>query len=351
MVKYATRETVARALDAMETSYAYDQIDRALESASRTIEGDKDCNRQFWPEVVTLTFDWPDPDRGTDGYTIYLGETELVSVTTLTNGDGIEIPSSDYNLEPANDGPPYDSIEVVLGSDTTLTAPSGTFQQALTVVGVRGYDLTQRPAGALAAAVATTTETTITVTDGHAIGVGDLLTIGTERLEVTGRALVDTGETLTATIDAEVSDRTVAVSDGTAFSAGEEITVGGETMLITVIAGNNLLVRRQHAGSQLAAHLDTTAVYASRALTVTRGFGGTTAAAHSDGAAITAQVYPEPVATAVVAMAMAQVMNEQAGYARGLGSGESVRSPSGVGVAEARADARTTVGRAGVLFA
>jgi hypothetical protein len=351
MVKYATRETVARALDAMETAAAYDQIDRALESASRTVEGPTVCNRQFWPEVVSLTFDWPDPGLGTDGYTLYLGENELVSVAELTNGDGSTIDAADYNLEPANEGPPYDSIEIVLGSATTLTAPSGTFQQAITATGVRGYNLDQRPAGALAAAISDTTGTTITVTDAHAIGVGDLLTIGSERLEVTGRALVDTGETLTATIDAEVSDRTVAVSDGTAFTAGEEITVGAETMLIQDIAGDNLLVRRQHAGSQLAAHLDTTAVYASRVLTVVRGFGGTTAATHSLAAAITAQVYPEPVVTAVVAAAIAQVLNEQAGYARGLGSGESVRSPSGVGVTEAMATARAAIGRAGRLFA
>jgi hypothetical protein len=350
MVKYASRETVTRALDAMETTAAYDQIDRALESASRTIEGHKDCNRRFYPELVTLVLDWPDPDLGSDGYTLYLGETEIISVVTLTNGDGTEIDSADYNLEPANQGPPFDSIEIVLGSGSTLTAPSGTFQQAITAAVVRGYRLDQRPAGALAAAVGTTTATSITVTDGHAVGVGDLLTIGTERLEVTGRALVDTGETLTATIDAEVSDRTVAVSDGTAFVSGEEITVDAETMLITSISGDNLAVRRRIAGSQLAAHLSTTAVYASRALTVARGFGGTTAATHSLAAPITAQVYPEPVVTAVVAMAMAQVLNEQSGWARGLGSGESVRSPSGVGVVEARADARAAVGRGGRLF-
>jgi hypothetical protein len=351
MVKYATREVVARALDAMETTAAHDQIDRAIESASRLIEGPEDCNRQFWPELVELTFDWPDPDLASRSYEIVLGEHELISVTTLTNGDGTTIDAADYNLEPANDGPPYDTIEIVVGSATTLTAPSGTWQHAIAVAGVRGYRLDQRPAGALAATIGSTTATSVTVTDGHAIGVGDLLTIGSERLEVTGRALVDTTETMTATVDAEMSDRTIAVSDGTAFTAGEEISIDAETMLVQSIAGNNLIVRRAVAGSQLAAHLSTTAVYASRALTVVRGFGGTTAATHSLAAAITAQVYPEPVVTAVAAMAMAQVANEQAGYARGLGSGESVRSPSGVGVPEARADARAAVGRGGRLFA
>jgi len=37
---------------------------------------------------------------------LYLDD-DLLSVTTLTNGDGTTIPSSGYWLEPRNDGPPY----------------------------------------------------------------------------------------------------------------------------------------------------------------------------------------------------------------------------------------------------
>lgn len=352
MVKYATRETVARALDAMETAYVYDQIDRAIEAGSRRVEGPDVCNRRFYPEVVTLKFDWPDPALGGgDGYTIDLGSTPIIAVTSLTNGDGTTIPSTDYHLEPVNDGPPYDTIEIELGSTTTLTGADGTFQQALTVVGVKGHDLASRPAGALAAAIADTTGTTITVSDGAAVGVGDLLTVGSERLEVTGRALVDTGETLSATIDAEMSSTTVAVSDGTAFSAGEEITVGSETMLIRTISGDDLSVKRAVAGSVLAAHLSSAAVYASRSLTVVRGFGGTTAATHSNGAALTAQVYPGPVSSAVVAYAIAQVKNEQAGYAGTAGSGEAARATSSGKVdAAMEAARRSIVGRGGRLF-
>ncbi|RLC82299.1 MAG: hypothetical protein DRJ03_19235 [Chloroflexi bacterium] len=46
---------------------------------------------------------------------------DLVSITTLTNGDddGTEISSDDYRLLPRNDGPPYHAIQML--SDTTTT--------------------------------------------------------------------------------------------------------------------------------------------------------------------------------------------------------------------------------------
>lgn len=348
MVNYTTRETVARALDAMESAYAYDQIDRAIEAASRIVEGPDVCNRRFYPEVGTFTFDWPPHDQPTDGHTLWLDDVELVSVTTLTNGDGSVISSADYHLEPRT-GPPFDSIEIDLAGSESWES-GDTWQRAITVAGVRGYQLTQRPAGTLAAAVASTSATSITVTNGHAIGVGDLLTIGTERLEVTGRALVDTTETITANLDGEHSSVTVPVDDGAAFTAGEEITVDSETMLIRTISGNDLTVRRAHAGSVLAAHTSGAAVYASRTLTVTRGALGTTAATHLIGAAVTAQVYPHPVVTAVVAQAIAQVLQEQAGYVRTVGSGESLRQASGRGVTDTLKAARAAVGRKGRLF-
>ena len=47
-------------------------------------------------------------------------------------------------------------------------------------------------------------------------------------------------------------------------------------MLITDIAGNNLIVKRQKSGSTLAAHTGST-IYAPRQVTITRGDLGTTA--------------------------------------------------------------------------
>lgn len=348
MVKYASRELVARALDAQASAYEYDAIDRALEFGSRTIEGPAVCNRIFYPETGTWYFDWPPTDRPTDGFTLWLDEIELISIATLTNGNGDAIPSTDYHLEPRNDGPPFDSIEIDMGSGANWDSADGTWQRSIGVAGVRGYNLTQRPAGALAVALASPATTTVTITDGHAIGVWDLLTVGTERMEVTGRSLVDTTVNLTAGIDGEVRTVTVPVGDGTAFTAGEEITIDAETMLIRSIAGNNLLVKRQVAGSQLAAHLSGADVYAARALTVTRGALGTTAATHLISAPITAQVYPQPVVTGTVALAMAQLLQEQAGYSRTVGSGEGRRQAAGA--AEEVAAARASYGRKGRNF-
>lgn len=54
-VCYCTREDVKNALDIKETARNDDQIDRAIEGATDTIEDD--LNRKFYPEVDTRYFD------------------------------------------------------------------------------------------------------------------------------------------------------------------------------------------------------------------------------------------------------------------------------------------------------
>lgn len=350
MVSYATRERLAIPLDAPDSAVAHDQIDQALAAGSRIVESAEVCNRTFYPEIVTLLLDWPPDDQASDGYTLWLDEHELISVTTLTDGDGQVVSAADFHLEPRNEGPPYAAIAIDLASGESWDSAAGTWQQAISVLGVKGFDLTTRPAGTLVGAVASTSATSITVSNGAAVGVWDLLLIGTERLEVTGRQLVDTTEDLAATIDEQVSTVLVPTSDGTAFTAGEVITIDAEQMLISQIAGNNLIVRRAVAGSIPADHTNGAPIYASRVLTVRRGALGTTAATHLDGAAIAAKVYPDTVVAATVAHAMTQVLNENAGYARVVGSGEGARQVSAAGVEKAMARARASVGRKGRLF-
>src|SRR5690606_22447868 len=54
---YTTRETVKAALDYKETARNDAQVDRAIESASRAVEGL--LHRRFYPETATRYFDWP----------------------------------------------------------------------------------------------------------------------------------------------------------------------------------------------------------------------------------------------------------------------------------------------------
>lgn len=63
---------------------------------------DSYCGRTFQAASGTRYYDW----RDVDGDTLYL-DADLVSVTTLTNGDGTEIAETEYVLEPRNGTPKY----------------------------------------------------------------------------------------------------------------------------------------------------------------------------------------------------------------------------------------------------
>lgn len=68
--------------------------------------------RQFTAANATRYFDPTDP-RVVDGPYLFLDE-DLVSVTTLTNGDGdVLVTATEYIKLPVNDAPPYHTIKLV----------------------------------------------------------------------------------------------------------------------------------------------------------------------------------------------------------------------------------------------
>lgn len=339
-VWYCTREDVMSALDFKETARNTRQVDRAIESASRMIEGM--THRRFYPETDTRFFDWPNDQSGRS-WRLWLDQNELISVTKLTAG-GVEIPAADFFLEPANDGPPYTHIEIDLDSSSVFSS-GGTHQRAISVLGVFGYSAEFESAGTITDPVATTTATTINVSDSSLIGVGDLIKLGTEHMIVTGRSMLDTGQNIGANLDASNSAVTVPVTDGTAFHAGETLLIGSERMLIVDIAGNSLIVKRAWDGSVLAAHTSGADIYASRTLTVERGALGTTAATHLDNAAVSRHVVPGAVRALAVAESLVTILNETSGYARTVGAGESEREAAGRAVVQLRKQVMTLYGR------
>ena len=314
---YTTRETVKAALDAKETARSNAQVDRAIETSSRLIEGM--LHRRFYPEVRTLTWDWPNAQRSRS-WRLWLDANELISVTSLVAG-GVTIAPGDYLLYPS-DGPPYNRIEIDLDSSAAF-ASGDTHQQTISITGLyAGCRADEAAAGVLAGAVSTTTAATIAVTDAAAVGVGDIVRVDSERMLVTGRSMLTTGQTLQTPLTASASNVTVAVTTGSAYSVDEVLLLDSERMLIVDIAGNNLTVKRAWDGSVLAAHTGST-IYAPRTLTVTRGALGTTAATHLTAAPIARHVPPGPVVALCVGLSLAQVLGEQSGYARaGLASGE-----------------------------
>lgn len=336
---YATVEDVKQALDVKATAITDRQIGRALESASRNVDGL--CNRVFYPEIDTRYFDWPNQQYAWP-QNLWLDQNEVLSVTTLSSG-GRTISSSDYFLEPNTYGPPYDRISLNL-STSSYYGGGATWQRAITVTGVFGFCNDTEAAGTLATAISSTSATTMNVSDSSLIGIGDLVLIDSEYLVVTGKSMLTTGQTLQTPLTASASNTTVAVTDGTAFHAGEFILLDSERMFITDIAGNNLTVKRQWDGSTLAAHTGST-IYVPRTLSVTRGVLGTTSATHLISTALNRHVVPGLVHDLTVAEAIVRFEQETAGYARTVGSGDNVRNASLAGLEDLRAATYERFGR------
>lgn len=318
---YATREDVKSALDLKETARSNSQVDRAIDAASRVVEGL--CHRRFYPEVDTRYFDWP--DQYARPWRLWLDDSELIELTSISSG-GVTIPPGNVNLEPNRGGAPYNRVEIQLDTSSAFGGGS-TIQRDITITGLWGYRDDESPAGTAAAGISSSV-TTLVVSDASAIGVGQVLRIGTERLIVTERAMTSTGQTLQTPMTTAKNNEILAVTDGTAFSVGEVLLLDAERMRINDVAGNNLIVERSWDGSTLAAHTAPT-IYASRSLTVVRGALGTTAAAIAQDAAVYRWNPPGPVRTLTVAEAVTTLLQESSGYARTTGAGTASRQVGG----------------------
>lgn len=339
---YATREDTKAALDIAEVSRTNPQIDREIEAASDAI--DKLCRRTLYPRYAARTFDYPDQDRPTS-WRYWLAQHDLISLTALTSG-GTAITSGQYLLRP-DSGPPFTEIELSLATDAAFGG-GDTWQRDITVTGLWGYTDDQAPAGALAEAL-DATETAVDVTDSTAVGVGDLLTVGTERMLVTGRRMLTTGQTAGGSgLTASMANQSLTVQTGAAFAEGEVLLLDAEKVRVDEIAGNVLTVKRGVDGSTLAAHTAGTVIYAARTLTVVRGAVGSTAASHDTATAATRWVPPPLVRTLAIATALTTLLQQRAGYVGGKGSGgdgKQARTDYGADLPALREQVRVGYGR------
>lgn len=343
---YTTREDVKRSLDINETARSNAQVDRAIEAASRAVEGY--LHRVFVPTLATRTFDWPNGQHARS-WRLWLDHDDLISVTTLSSG-GTTIASTDYFLEPANEGPPYDSIEIDLDS-TSAFSSSGTHQRAISVTGLWGWSNDTTTVGTIAEALdASETGVDVDGPTASQVGVGSVLTVDSERMLVTERGTLTTGQTLQSAMTNQNNNVTVSVTTGSAFAVGEVILLDSERMLIVDITSNDLTVKRAWDGSVIAAHTGST-VFAYRTLTVARGALGTTAATHSSGASVLRWDVPGPVRELAMAEAINNLEQAKAAYARTSGSGESEREMRVLGLESLRKSVRRSHGRKGRVAA
>lgn len=325
-IAYASREDVTSALSYNESARTNAAVDRAVQAASRSVESL--LRRKFYPSIETRSF------ADVWGNRLWLDDSEVISISSLEQ-DGVLTSAATYRLDPTT-GPPYTSIYAEDGFSAAR------FGSDVDITGSFGHSDGQRPAGSLAAAISTAGATTITVSDGSLVGVGDLLKIDSERVQVTGRSWVTTGQT--GTLGNLVSNRALDVATGSAFSVGESLLMDTERLLIEEIAGNTLIVKRAQGGSVLDYHSGS-AIYASRLLTVERGLLGTVAATHLISTAITALDAPGLVRQLTIAEAINLLLQESGGFSRDSGSGESTTTAPGVGLDALRKQTRDALGR------
>ena len=330
---YATREEIKAELDVKETARSNSRIDRALADATESVYGL--CHRIFYPVVAAKSFDYPGPQAGRP-WRLWLDANELISVTSLTSG-GVTIDSSDFFLEPNEYGPPYNRLEINLGSSAAFGG-GNTHQRDITITGLWGYRNDETTLGATAEAL-DSSETGIDVDAATSaeVGVGSLLRIDSERVIVTGRQQLDTSQTLGGSGLTNVNNSvTVTVQSGAAFAAGETILIDGERMRVDDIAGNTLIVTRAWDGSTIAAHSVGATIYAPRTLTVERAALGTTAATHTIGATVYRWDPPGSIRQLCVAEALTDLLQGRSGYARTAGAGDNEREVTGRGLKDLR---------------
>ena len=337
-VWYATRESVKASLEVNTTSYADPLIDRKLDGSSRSVE--EQMHRRFYPELKTVKFDYPNWSYS-PAWRLWLDDNEIVTKdglilqcggTTIDNDD-IILRRSDGRNEP-----PYTHLEL-LTSSAAAFGGGPTFQESTVLTALYGYQYDWLAGGELSAGInsSVTTVDLLPLNSYFDVGVGSLIMVGTERMLVTNRRLLDTTQNLQTTMDARNADTIVDVTDGSTFAPDEIILIDAERMRIVDIAGNNLIVERAFDGTNVASHAGGADIYSMRRFTVQRGALGSTAAAHSSGDDVSVFQYPGLVEE--LANAETIVMLEQASgaYATTVGSGDSGRDSAGKGLPEIQA--------------
>ena len=334
---YCTREDLKRAANWSGTD-KHAQIDRLADAASRQIE--LATRRWLFSRTQTRLYRWPSFQQPY-GSILDL-DADLLSVTTLQakaqDTTPTTIVAADYFLEPNNQGPPYDRIEIDLSSTAALESGQ-TAQRSISVLGAWGYGNATKTGGTVASGLASdAAATSMVCSNASLIGVGDVLLIQSEQVFVSERAFAALGSILVndAGITAAVDDNSITVDGSHGIVASEIIQIDSEEMLVLSVATNVLTVVRAYNGSILATHADDTAVKINRTLTIVRGVNGTTAAVHADAVAISVYVPPVDVRTWCIAEAISLYNQEGAGWGRVVGAGDGAVEMSGRQLAELR---------------
>lgn len=328
-VCYCTREEVRRALDLKESARNTLQIDRAIQSSARSVEGR--LRRKFYPVDDTRYFDWPNYDYSYP-WRLELLDNELAGPATQVLAGTTPIPINQIFFGPwRNDpGPPFTFFELDRSQSAAFGGNAPTPQRSIVVSGPFGFDLNKDPVTTLSAAISTAGATVITVADGSQVGAGAILVVDTERMLVQDTAMTSTGLTVSSGLASSpplASDAALTAS-GSTLNVNETILVDAERMLIVDSNGSTgYTVKRGWDGTPMATHAPGATIYALRSLTVQRGALGTTAATHGNGVTVNRHRVPSLVKSVSIADAERQLIGEPSGYAN-VGGNSPVRQDS-----------------------
>lgn len=373
-VCYANRTDIQRSIDFKDGLDVNAALDRASMSAADNIDGQ--LKRVFFPSDDTRYFDWPNAGGSGGGqyaepWRLWVNENDIAVLTQLVSG-GVTIPLSAVFLEPVNNPqkgrPFYTYIELDRSQSYFFGNNAQSPQHSIAMTCTWGYGALADPAGNLAAAVTSTTQSTVTVTDGSQAGPGDLIILGYgqgeapfptaygyagalapyvgERILIADVSTVTTGLTQSGSgvTTASSSDQALTTTGSGALNAGEVIVLDQEDMLVEQIVGGIATVRRAWNGTTLSPHSGAT-IYAFRQYSVLRGQLGTTASTYTNGAAVYKHRIPPLVHDLAIAEAANQVLQEGSGYARTVGSGESAHPAPGISLMDKWDECRTRHGR------
>jgi len=365
---YCSREDAQQSIDFTDgiTTSVQQKTDRAIVSAARDIEGH--LHRLFYPYDATKFWDYPNPQYAYP-WRLWLDEHDLLCLTAFSSG-GTSIPLGNVFLRPANVKPgyPYRWIELDRSSGSTFGGGS-TPQNATSATGTWGFTADANPAGQLAAAVTSTSQATITVSDASSVGVGDLLIIGYgrgavpdpsdtlghassiapftgERVLVSDRTAITTGLTQQGGgCTTQSSEDNVLTWTGTGtINQGEVLLLDQEQMLVLGASNSAASVQRSWNGTQLQVH-SAAVIEAYRSLSVLRGFCGTTPATWPNATAVYKHRVPAIIRDLNIAEAANRILQETSGYARTVGAAEAAVPAPGAALADLWDEARTTYGR------
>lgn len=329
---YATLEAI-RAAAQIRGSGSDAVLTYLIEAASREIE--RAMHRWFVPRTETRQYSWPQGSG--NSYSLYL-DADLLSVSTLTKEgeNAVAIASTDYFLEPVNEGPPYWRIDIDRASNAFFDSDPNTPQRSIRVTGSWGYTNDTQAVGVTTSGLASdAAATTFETSQSDKIGIGDNLLIQSEQVYVTAKTSLDLGVNLHATTGALTADEAdtnvlMTAAPTTAVRVGEVLRVDSEQLKVTAVnTTSDVEVERAYNGTTLASHAANADIFIYRTLTIERGVNGTTAATHANATAVSRYFPPRDVEMLCIAEVIAAFQQQTSGWGRSVGTGEGQREFSG----------------------